>query len=441
MNNYALLLPETPLLPLSDSVPTSVIRAAVVDPYSTGAHLASAFARRGIETVAVLAVPPPPERAGQLHTDQYAEVIAYGDDTEQLVWRLKQLRVKYVLAGTESGVMVADWLAHRLGVPGNHPATSIARRDKFAMALALENAGVARPRTLRAYSVGAARNAAYELGINNVPVVVKPPGSAGSDRVVIARDINEVSAAATDILNATNLFGTPNDAVLVQQYLAGEQYAVNTTSRNGVHRVVEVWHDRRTALDGGVMIYDRMDLLRPDDPRVSVLADYVSRCLDALGIAYGPAHTEVMLTTGGPVLIETGSRLQGGDSVALQREATGTSQTDAAVQAAIDSASVHAARARGLYPFAASVTQMFLQASRDGQIDEAAMKQLLEIPGVAGAISIPPPGAPVRRTVDLLSSPGTVYLIADSPEQVDSAYAAVRTLESTGLYQSQERPA
>ena len=33
--------------------------------------------------------------------------------------------------------------------------------------------------------------------------------------------------------------------------------------------------------------------------------------LDALGIRFGPAHTEVMLTATGPVLVESGARMHG----------------------------------------------------------------------------------------------------------------------------------
>jgi biotin carboxylase len=408
-------------------------RAAIVDPYSTGEYLAAAFARRGVETVAVLAVAPPPERAAPLPADQYAAVIHYDGDAAATARRLEQLDVRHVVAGSEGGVPAADLLAGLLGVPGNDPAGSIARRDKFEMAAALDRAGVAHARTLRANSVQAARNAAFRL--ESWPLVVKPTDSAGSDRVVIARDLAQLTAAATEILGAANLFGARNETVIVQEHLSGQQYAVNTVSQNGVHRVVEIWHDRRTDLGDGRAIYDRMDLLAPDDDRTGVLADYACACLDALGILHGPAHSEVMLTDAGPVLIETGARLQGGDSVPLMREAVGTSQADAAVFAALDSPAAHAARAREPYPYA-PVTQLLLQAPADGWIEDDAIKALLQIPGVLGFTHEPVPGAAVRRTVDLLTSPGTLYIAAESATLVDRACAAVRSLESPTLYRT-----
>jgi biotin carboxylase len=436
MNPHALILRKS--VPAARPVPAAERRgrAVIVDPYSTGAHLAEAFGRHGVQAVAVQGMAPPLGRAEQPRPEQYAAVISDGADTMDTARRLRRWEVRHVLAGTESGVPLADRIARQLGVPGNDPSTSGTRRDKFAMALALAHADLPHARTIQAVDDDGARKAAEELG--GWPLVIKPAASAGSDHVVIAHDIATVRSAAGEILGTSDLFGRPNRALVVQQYLTGTQYAVNSVSQHGVHRIVEVWLDRRTDLGDGRLIYDRMDLLAPDDDRVPILADYVRACLDALGIVHGPAHSEVMLTADGPVLIETGARLQGGDSVPLMRAATGTSQTDAAVQAALDSADAHAARARAPYPYA-PVAQLFLQAPTDGWIGKSAIERLLQVPGVAGCVHTPASGTAVRRTVDLLSSPATVYLSGDTAQQVDEAHAAVRELEAAHIYQT--RPA
>jgi biotin carboxylase len=433
MNPHALVLRKP--LPAPRPVPAAerLGRAVIVDPHSTGAHLAEAFGRHGVEAVAVQGTAAPLGRAEQRRPEQYAAVIRDGADTMDTARRLKQLDVRHVLAGTESGVPLADRIAHRLGVPGNDPSTSGTRRDKFAMALALAHADLPHARTLQAEDDDGARKAAEELG--SWPLVVKPAASAGSDHVVIAHDLAAVRAAAGEILGTADLFGRPNRALVVQRYLTGTQFAVNSVSQHGVHRIVEVWLDRRTDLGDGRLIYDRMDLLAPDDNRVAILTDYARACLDALGIVHGPAHSEVMLTADGPVLIETGARLQGGDSVPLMRAATGTSQTDAAVQAALDSPDAHAARARTPYPYA-PVAQLFLQAPADGWIGKRAIERLLQVPGVSGCVHAPASGTAVRQTVDLLSSPATVYLSGDTTQQVDKAHAAVRELEATHIYQT-----
>lgn len=48
------------------------------------------------------------------------------------------------------------------------------------------------------------------------------------------------------------------------------------------------------------------------------------------------------------------------------------------------------------------------------------------------------PGSPVRRTVDLFTSPGHVYLISEDPGDLDRDYGRIRELEADGLYRTRE---
>ncbi len=431
------------------------VRVAVVDPYSTGAQIAGVLAERGADTVAVLSSEPPTRRYAP-DPAEYLHIHKHRGDEKDTGRTLASLGVTHLIPGSESGVALADQLSALLELTGNDPDTSRLRRDKKAMAAALASAGLAHARTYHARTLAEAREAGalaaslfadqrtdharrlVEVGdaasaIGRWPVVVKPVASGGSDNVVFAKNLQEVESAAATILATSNVYGEPNDAVICQEYLDGPQYAVNTVSRNARHRIVEVWRDTRTRI-AGRLIYDRMDLLPANDPRLPELAAYVGACLDALGIEHGAAHSEVILTSRGPVLVETAGRLQGGDSVALMRAATGSSQTDALLQALLDdpAAADHEPVADYAY---VPVTQLFLNAPDGAAIGPAsAIQALMSIPGVAGLVSPLRPGAPVNRTIDLLTSPGTVYLADPDAAQIEHAYLQVRTLEARGLY-------
>jgi biotin carboxylase len=407
----------------------NVGRVAVVDPFSTGGQLAGVLAEHGVESVAVIATETFPAHLAIIDELDYVDVHTYRGDVAQTTRTLAQLGVGRVVAGSESGIFLADELAHRLRTPGNDPSTSRRRREKSAMSNALQAAGLAHPRTFTAHSPYGARNVAWQVGA--WPVVVKPVDSAASDNVVFAQDADEVEQAARAILGGRNVFGALNTAVICQEYLSGRQYAVNTVSRRGAHRLVEVWADTRLVLPGHRSIYDRMDLLTPDDPVAARLYAYVERCLDALGIAEGPGHSEVILTGAGPVLVETGARLQGGDSVRLMREACGSSQADALAEAMVGEPADSGPTA---YAYQGPVTQLFLQAPADGVISAATVEKLTAIPGVLGTVHPLHAGAPVSATIDLLSSPGTLYLAGDRAT-VENAYLAVRASERNGLYE------
>merc|ERR1719267_187170 len=56
------------------------------------------------------------------------------------------------------------------------------------------------------------------------------------------------------------------------------------------------------------------------------LVSYVFRVLDAVGLRYGPCHTEVMFTPRGPILVEVNARLHGLQGPRLIELSTGTSK-------------------------------------------------------------------------------------------------------------------
>jgi hypothetical protein len=60
----------------------------------------------------------------------------------------------------------------------------------------------------------------------------------------------------------------------------------------------------------GAPVYDYEEPVAPDDPAARTLSNYLLPVLDTLGL-HGPAHSEIMLTDRGRVLIESGARIAG----------------------------------------------------------------------------------------------------------------------------------
>merc|ERR1712178_394386 len=65
-------------------------------------------------------------------------------------------------------------------------------------------------------------------------------------------------------------------------------------------------------------------MLPPDGPEQDALTSYVFRVLDAVGLRFGPCHTEVMMTPRGPVLVEVNARMHGLQGPLMTEFATGT---------------------------------------------------------------------------------------------------------------------
>ncbi len=422
--------------PAQDGGPCPRRRAAVVHPYSTGRYIAPALAAWGWGAVAVLPAQPlaAHDHPGSFARRDYDAVITDEGTMPAITAIAAALDVTAVLAGTETGVPVADQLARALGLAGNDPQTSAVRRDKGQMAAALAAAGVPHPLTIRVSTASQAQAAARAIGGT---VVVKPAASAGGEDVAVCRTAREVDTAWQSAAGRQNLMGLRNDELLIQEFLEGQQYTINTVScplpgGHVHHYIAEVWLDHRREIPGGKVIYDRMDLLAGDDPRAAGMGRYIARALDALGVRAGPAHCEAMMTSRGPVLIEAGARLAGMGDPEATALALGASQVGLAAEAITDPAGF-AASHRGPYLRHARAAQLDLAAPRPAVMDPGTFATISALPSVRGWVGHVAPGGPVTRTVDLLTSPGTLYL-AGTADAIEADITRIRELEQTELY-------
>jgi biotin carboxylase len=406
----------------------------VVAPFSSGKHYRDEIIHRGWKCVVVVPAEGmlPPLYRGSPALAGYQQVVTHEGDLDMTAQSLRALKVTALVAGTEIGVALTEQLAHRLGVPGNDPRTSHLRRDKGAMAAALARAGLDGPRSLSTDRLQDALSWAQSLA--GVPeFVLKPADSAGSDGVAFCSSPDDIEVAWRKLHQVPNAMGGTNSCLVLQERLRGSQYVVNSVSATPLpgatrHTITECWADRRTP---DSHLYDRLDLLNRTRLVPRVLADYTVRVLDALGVANGPAHTEVMYVPGrGPVLIETGARPEGAYDPHAMREATGSDHIRDAVHAVVTGKPRRLAADRPR----ATVAKISLIAPYDGVLDPLLVKTLLNLPTVRGYVGALVPGGRVRRTVDLLTSPGRLTLAADDPRAIDHDHSAIRGMEDSGLY-------
>ncbi|MFC8241156.1 ATP-grasp domain-containing protein [Streptomyces chartreusis] len=399
----------------------------LVDALTTGAMLARAAAADH-RVVHVRSRAELPETfAASLPTEVFAEDLTYPGRAHEVLARLRAQAPVAVIAASEFGVEVADELAGRLGLRGNDPALSTARRDKSRMMEVLAAAGVPTPRQLRGSDLTELLDWRRAQGLARV--VVKPLDSAGSEDVYTCDTEQEVAAALRAALGKTNLMLCANEAVLIQEHLAGDEYVVNSVSRDGEHWFTDAWISRKQVTSGKRLVYDHEDLLPPDAPVLDEILGYVGRVLDGLGIAHGPAHTELILTPHGPRLLETGARLSGlANPPALQR-CTGADQVTLTLDSHTSRAAALRSRPRR-YVRHESARCVNLLAHREVPLPTHALRAALErLPAFESVRFRKADGTPTRPTVDLNSSPGVVFLVHRDPEEIESSYKMLRALE------------
>lgn len=216
--------------------------------------------------------------------------------------------------GSEASMGPVAAEAEALGLAPNPAEAVRSLNDKAAMRRMLNAAGLSPVEARRASTVGEVREVLRDAVL---PVIVKPAALAGSRGVALIRCPEDVDEWAERV-RAGSLAGP----YLVEDFLDGPEFSVETLSAGGVHTVVGITAKRTSGAPGFVETGHVFPAPLPAADRAAV-ERLVTALLDLAGYAFGPAHTEVILTAAGPRIVESQARL-GGDRIPLLIEtATG----------------------------------------------------------------------------------------------------------------------
>lgn len=398
---------------------TVPLRCLVIDPESAGLDLVRALRERGAEVfVRDQRTPLLLEKEGSTSTPDV-----------DLVEFAEQVRPDHVLAGSESSVSAAEWISDHLGTPASPLRSAHARRDKNGMVQAVRAAGLACMHSLAVESVDGLRLRRSEVSF---PAFVKPAASAGSDRCRAVDSWEELESAVLDVLQCEPIMGIGNESVVVQDFVDGPQFFVNAVTVAGQHIVTDVFDYRLRVVDGSPHLFAGRSYAL-DDPFVEPLVEYVTACLDALDVREGASHTEIRVSSTGPVLIEVNARLMGPMQPAeVFVPAQGYSQATLWATALVEGAGaardlVEAPRPR------ACVGWYLLSAVRSGVVDAVDASRIEGLPSFRAVHGLPEVGADVvvtnrTTTADL----GIVHLVDASVQRVEDDLLALGRLEEDG---------
>lgn len=407
----------------------------IVDGYSTARELVREINLHGGVCFHIRSVDRPPARlAAAFDASPYQEDLGFCGSIEEAAEKLAIYDIHAVIAGSEPGVEYAEALAHRMGFPTNDPALAKARRNKYDMAKAVETAGLAGARQEKVVSGEEA--AAWATSQGTWPIVVKPVESAGSDGVVVCKSVEEVQKAAENALNQNNLLGIDNSAVLVQTYIDGDQYFVNTISVAGEHTVTDAWRMTLRPVPGFSNAMEDWFLLDPADENVKALVGYTKQVLDAIGVINGPAVSEVRFSSRGPALIETGARLNGPTMERdpyLAAQLCGT-QATALAQQLVAPEMFHANWvAKGGYSKERQFAKSFFIFKGKGIVKSAhGLESLKHLASFHSNYRPLKPGDEVALTTDTVGRGGVVYWLADNEVQLQEDVERFRALDDKG---------
>ncbi|MGK3741167.1 MAG: hypothetical protein ACI90V_008017 [Bacillariaceae sp.] len=280
----------------------------------------------------------------------------------------KNIELKGLICESDPGLDDAERLCMWLNVT-NHNGYNEARRNKFLTISTLASKNIPSVQQQLCKTIDEATEFATSQLSSSMMlppeeegqkqqrqlVVVKPIRGCASDDVFLCEDIESVRSAYKIIMGSTVL-GSPkkkHDSVLCQEYLIGQEYAIDTCSKNGQLKIAAVWkYDKRPQpptirqqqqMDGdnndeedneddttngrrrqvyyATKLYDDDD--DDDDPLLPIIYKYLDDCLNALDIRWGVTHSEIIITADGPRLVEVNCRQHNMDFVPLTDNAIG----------------------------------------------------------------------------------------------------------------------
>src|SRR5262249_25551141 len=177
---------------------------AVVDPFDAGHLLAVELGRRGHSCIAVISNGHiDGEILAKCDSSAFVAMEKHNGDLTATVEALGRHEVAAVLAGCETGVILADRLSEAMGFRSNGTELSAARRDKFRMAEAARRHGIAVPAQWCSHDLDDLLDWTRRWG--KWPVVVKPPESLASDDVRLCRSEAEIAAQFYRIVGKRNI--------------------------------------------------------------------------------------------------------------------------------------------------------------------------------------------------------------------------------------------
>lgn len=405
----------------------------VIDAYSTGALLASAFLSYGYQSVHVRTIKhlSDTQRSGYRSGDFLQEFI-YDENDEQLLALITSRfpHIKCIVPGIESAVILADRLSERLGVITNGTAASIARRDKREMANVVERAGIPVISGIATADVNVALR--WRMEAEAKVVIIKPKSSSGTFGFKICETEDALRESFAGLLHSRDVFDDIVDEILVQPLVKGQEYAVNFVSCDGIHYPTDVWRTKKRRV-GQSKVYLREDLVYSEDDMFDALCRYVVRVLDALEIRWGPSHTEVIVKEDGSiVLIEAAARLMGALDISLVTEVLGHNAVQLTAEAYLAAGNFKQRCNLPLPVRKGEACMVQMLATRAGKLECYDLAPLRELRSYHGADTTLDNGDTLSVTTDSYTSPGLVFLSGSSTPIIDADFRAVRRLERDG---------
>lgn len=342
------------------------------------------------------------------------------EDFHAMLHECLKLTATYDIAGItgfttrgESIYVTVGKLCQHFNLPGPDPECVERCSDKLAQRQLLMQSGLPVPGFRRATSATSVNMAATDIGL---PVIVKPAMGNGSSGVRLCRDAGELAEHTAHLLGET-IPRRSSQTILVEEFAEGPFYDV-VTMGNEVVAVGSGYFGPPPHF----VPYQSIFPAQLTEEQYDHISDISLRCLQALGLGWGPANIELLWTKSGPVIMEVNPRLPGWTTPRLIQLAHGVDIIEQHIKCVIGEECDHPIRQSR-----ASVAQ-FLAPDCDGTLAHIRGFDLAAaVPGIAEVAFYVEPGVSLVRRGDCSDIIG--HIIASSADLTRAEAILRRTID------------
>ena len=239
--------------------------------------------------------------------DALPETLQAEKSYEKTFEKVKELDPILILPGNDDAIEWTTRMRYELGLPSNNPENIKKMTDKQHMQEALKDANLRHIKSKVITSSEEVEKFVSEL--DKPQAVVKPSYGTATKGVCICKSKDEINDAIS--YNMEMFSNQENTDILIQEYIGGEEYIINSICCRGHNRIVSAFYYKKDIVEGRGTIYDYTESIDETHPHFAELEEYNDKVLSAIGMEYGVTHAEYKVDENGPVLIEINCRVSG----------------------------------------------------------------------------------------------------------------------------------
>lgn len=409
----------------------------LVDPIGSGEGLKKAVHELGFKIFAIFTRPLSLFEA-QFHMTEKelinnCDYVLFSDDLKVILSSVKShhFKIKAAMTGIDSGSEIADHICDELGLPSNLYELSSARRDKGLMRKLLKEKGFACPDFAICQTE---KELQYFIRVHSFPLVVKTPKGAATSHVYVAQSESEALKAFHKIMAEEDFFGLRASSAVIEEYIEGEEYIVNTFSDGSETYVTDMWLYQKIDTKEVQNIYYSAISLPLAEKKYEELQKAGIAISKAFGVLKGPAHLEIKNDRRlGLTLVEIGARLSGTRVPALVQQFTNFDPFKMCVEVFLKGAVQMPKSIEYRKHFAIALCPIFESGSIKKIEGVEAIESLPSFISLQIRVKV---GEYFQGTSDLTTIPLTVFLAFENRDQLQKDLDAVHRLFQLKISQS-----